>query len=167
MKFLIIVLLGSLLQADIVKMEDGNCYERKGKISYIAPCPTIKKKSSETKQAEQSQRLGGTSEGSGKCFLKIEGYSVEFVKPKVGNANTISCGDSQEYFNAMSLGYDKSLKKNKVKIGDIVVKKGLSKCFVELYYGDFMTIGFMSGDRFMCDDFMVYHSMYGSQSRRR
>ena len=164
-KFFLFLFLSSLLPAEITKMEDGHCYESKGKMRYIAPCPRVEKKISDPEQMKRSETTGEASGEGGKCLLKIEGYGAEFVKTKV--TRSVSCSDAQEYFDTMSLGYDKSLKNNKIKIGEIIVKKRLSKCVIALYYGDFMTIGLMAGDRLMCDDFMIYHSMLGSRSRRR
>ncbi len=159
---LLLVSLGLGLNAEIIKMEDGTCYERQGKINYITPCP--RKKNPNLKKVEEPIGVGQAIENgqergkSKKCLFKIGEFSTEFLELKAEAENRISCDGSREYIDMMSLGYDTSLKNNKVKIGDLIVKKGLFRCRVGLYYGDFMTIGYMSGDRLMCDDFMVYHT---------
>ena len=163
MRYIIILLFCTGLYAEIVKMDDGSCYERKGKLNYITPCPS-KKPPKETKTA-QGNHTGQSAGVDQKCLFKIGDYSAEYLKSKTADGEAVSCGDSREYIDAMSLGYDASLKKNKLKIGDVIVKKGLAKCKVELYYGDYMTIGFMSGDRLMCDDFMVHHGRLNSRRR--
>lgn len=155
----IILLLSSLtlgIQAEIVKMEDGSCYERQGKINYVTPCP--RKKNPNLKEIVQPAKEAQTAVENNNCLFKIGEFSVKFLELEKEANNRVSCGDSREYINMMSLGYDVSLKNNKVKIGDLVIKKGLSRCQVGLYYGDFMSIGLMYGDRLMCDDFMVYHT---------
>ena len=140
-------------------MEDGTCYERRGNMNYVAPC---KQKKSPKTSDETSQNSLSSVEQDKKCFFKIGEYKVQYLKPQSENDDVISCSDSRQYIDTMSLGYDKSLKTNKTKIGDVVVRKGLSKCTVELYHGDFMTIGLMSGNRLMSDNFMVYHSTTGA-----
>ena len=157
MKFSLFLVISLFVYAEIVTMNDGSCYERKGKMNYIVPCP--KKKTPEISDPMPSV------EKNEKCLFKIGEYEVQYLKPQSQEDNTISCSDSRHYIDTMSLGYDTSLKTNKTKIGDLVVKKGLSKCAVELYHGDFMTIGLMSGDRLMCDNFMVYHSTIGTEQR--
>ncbi len=170
LKYIMLILFsfGLVLNAEIIKMEDGSCYERQGNINYITPCPRKKNPNlKEVKQPTEAGELkvdGQAIEKSNKCLFKIGEFSTEFLELKANADNRISCDDSREYINTMSLGYDASLKYNKVKIGDLVVKKGLFKCRVGLYYGDFMTIGLMYGDRLMCDDFMVYHTR---SNRRR
>ncbi len=143
-------------------MDDGSCYERRGNMNYIVPC--AKKKSSEVPGQISSDAVS-SAEKNKKCLFRTGEYEVQYLKPQSKSDDTISCSDSRHYIDTMSLGYDKSLKTNKVKIGDLVVKKGLSRCAVELYHGDFMTIGLMSGDRLMCDNFMVYHSTIGTAQR--
>lgn len=158
MKYTLFLFASLFLYAEIVTMEDGTCYERKGKMNYIVPC--VKKKAPEPLASVPSV------EKNGKCLFRIGGYEVQYLQPqKTKSDHKISCIDSRHYIDTMSPGYDKSLKANKTKIGDLVVKKGLLKCAIELYHGDFMTIGLMSGDRLMCDNFMVYHSTIGSANR--
>ena len=157
LKYTLFFLISLFIYAEIVTMEDGSCYERKGNMNYIVPCVT--KKTPETPESVPSV------EKNEKCLFRIGEYEVQYLKFQSKSDNTVSCGDSRHYIDTMSLGYDKSLKTNKIKIGDLVVKKGLSKCVVELYHGDFMTIGLMSGDRLMCDNFMVYHSTANTADR--
>ncbi|MEA3417764.1 MAG: hypothetical protein U9Q90_00015 [Campylobacterota bacterium] len=150
MRFIIFCLINISAYADIVTMDDGKCYERKGSMSYIVPCPqeeTVKQKPKADKKEN--------------CIFKIGKYSIQYLESKSKNDNNVSCDDSLQYIKTMHLVYDKSLSTNKTKIGDLVVKKGLSECNIQLYYGDFLTIGLMSGDRLSCDDFMIYHSRAG------
>ena len=162
MKFSLFFLISLFVYAEIVTMEDGTCYERRGNMNYVAPCE--KKKNSKTPD-EVSFDPASPVEKNKNCLFKIGEYKVQYLKPQSQNNDIISCSDSRHYIDTMNLGYDKSLKTNKTKIGDVVVRKGLSKCTVELYYGDFMTIGLMSGDRLMCDNFMVYHLTIGAAQR--
>jgi hypothetical protein len=140
-------------------MEDGKCYEQKGKIYYVVPCAKPKNLVEETGESVAAKK--------DKCLFKLGKYSVKYQKPQIENENIISCEDSLHYIETMTLGYDRSLKTNKIKIGDLIVKSGLSTCKVVLYYGDFMTVGLMSGDRLMCDNFMVYHATSGGVGRRQ
>ena len=157
LKFSLFFFISIFVYAEIVTMEDGTCYERKGKMNYIVPC--VKEKTPETPDPMPSVKKNK------KCLFRIGEYEVQYLEPQSKSDNTISCSDSRHYIDTMNLGYDKSLKTNKIKIGDLIVKSGLSKCAVELYHGDFMTIGLMSGDRLMCDNFMVYHSTIGAGKR--
>lgn len=159
LKYSLFFLISLFIYAEIVVMEDGSCYERKGNMNFIVPCAT--KKTPETPESVSSV------DKNEKCFFRIGEYEVQYLKPQSKNDNVISCSDSRHYIDTMNLGYDTSLKTNKTKIGDVVVRKGLSKCAVELYHGDFMTIGLMSGDRLMCDNFMIYHSTIGTVKRGR
>ncbi|HHD72947.1 MAG TPA: hypothetical protein ENL02_03450 [Epsilonproteobacteria bacterium] len=161
MKAIILVCLSlmSFVSAERVMMEDGKCYEQKGKIYYIIPC---------AKESSPAEEPGESAIAKKeKCLFTLGKYSVKYQKPQEENEDIISCADSLHYIETMILGYDKSLKTNKIKIGDLVVKSGLSKCEVELYYGDFITVGLMSGDRLMCDNFMVYHSTSGRAGRKQ
>ncbi len=164
MKFSLFLFISLFAYAEIVTMEDGTCYERRGNMNYVAPC--VKAKTPGT-PGQASSEPASSVEKNKKCLFKIGEYEVQYLKPQSQNDDTISCSDSRHYVDTMNLGYDKSLKTNKIKIGDVVVRKGLSKCTVELYHGDFMTIGLMSGDRLMCDNFMVYHSTIGVAQRGR
>lgn len=85
-------------------------------------------------------------------------YAIEYKKISKDSAVAIDCDDSLVYVKGMFLGYEKSLSTNKQKLGDLRIKRGFSTCDVELYYGDYISIGVMSGDESMCNDFMVYHS---------
>ena len=164
MRYSLFFLISIAVYAEIVTMEDGTCYERRGNMNYVAPCK--KAKTPET-PGQASSDSTSSAEKNKKCLFKIGEYEVQYLKPKLQNNETISCSDARYYIDTMNLGYDKSLKTNKSKIGDIVIRKRLSKCAVELYHGDFMTIGLMSGDRLMCDNFMVYHSTIGATRGRR
>ncbi len=158
MKYSLFLFISLFVYAEIVTMEDGTCYERRGNMNYVAPC--VKAKTPKSPEGVSSDPASSVEKNK-KCLFKIGEYEVQYLKPQSQNDDTISCSDSRHYVDTMNLGYDKSLKTNKIKIGDVVVRKGLSKCTVELYHGDFMTIGLMSGDRLMCDNFMVYHSTIG------
>lgn len=153
MRFIAFLLIGLLAYADNIIMEDGKCYEQKGKINYIVPCPK--------KTSTPSGKPESHSEKKEGCLFKLGQYNVEFINSKSKKTKTVSCDDSLMYIKSMHLGYDKSLSAHKIKIGDLVVSKGLSECAIGLYHGDFLTIGFMSGDRLLCDDFMVYHAQAG------
>jgi len=149
----------TFVSAETVTMEDGKCYEQKGKIYYVVPCTKQKSPAEEPEESAVTKKE--------KCLFKLGKYSVKYQKPQEENENIISCEDSLHYIETMILGYDKTLKINKIKIGNLIVKSGLSKCEVELYYGDFITVGLMSGDRLMCDNFMIYHSTSGSAGRKQ
>jgi hypothetical protein len=148
MKFLLFLVIVVSVNAKIVKMDDGSCYEREGKMNYIVPCPT--KKKPEVRQ-EDSGAAGIA--GSGDCRFRIGTYEMRYIPPKKGEG--VSCIDAQEYIDRVNLNYDKTLKKRKKNIGTLIAKRALSKCRIDLYYGDFLTIGLMSGDRLMCDDLMA------------
>ena len=164
MKYSLFFLISLLAYAEIVTMDDGICYERRGKMNYVTPC--AKKKTFNAPGHSSSGALPSVEKNE-KCLFRIGEYEVQYLGIQSQSGNVISCNDSRHYIDTMNLGYDKSLKTNKIKIGDVVVRKGLSKCAVELYHGDFMTIGLMSGDRLMCDNFMVYHSTANTGNRRR
>ena len=148
MKYYLILIFMVFTNAEIVKMDDGNCYEKKGKMNFIVPCPVEKKQ-------QPKNDTGGMqpNQNSGKCTFRVGTYEIEYVKPEKGEG--VSCVDAQNYIHSVNLNYDKSLKKNKKNIGKLIVKRALSKCNVDIYYGDFITIGLMSGDRLMCDDLMA------------
>jgi hypothetical protein len=88
--------------------------------------------------------------------FRLGEFEITYLKPKKGDG--VSCVDAQHYIPRLNLGYAPSLKPNKKTIGRLVVKRALSTCKVEIYYGDFITVGLMSGDRLMCDDLMAYFS---------
>ena len=152
LKIILLLSLSFFAFADIVKLEDGSCYEQRGKMNFVVPCPS--KRSPEPEQRRSTQRQIEEQE-SGRCLFRLGMYQVEYLKPEGGRAEGVSCIDAQHYIDRINLGYDPSLKKNKKNIGKLIVKRALSHCRVEIYYGDFITIGLMSGDRLMCDDFMV------------
>jgi hypothetical protein len=149
MRFIIFLPIVIAAYAEIVTMDDGKCYERKGSINYIVPCPAAK-------QTADPKPPTAKKEG---CTFKIGEYNIEYLKSK--NGSKLSCDDSLKYIKTMHLGYDKSLSTNKTGIGNLVVRRGLSECTIQLYSGNFLTIGLMSGDRYTCDDFMVFHSQAG------
>ena len=152
MKYFLFVFITLFAFADIVEMEDGTCYEQRGKMNYIAPCPS--KKPPEPAQESQSDQTVEPQQ-KGKCLFRLGEYQVQYLKPSKTESGGVSCVDAQQYIDRINLGYDSSLKKNKKYIGKMIVKRALAQCNVEIYYGDFITIGLMSGDRLMCDDFMV------------
>ena len=109
MKYIMLlsVSLGLGLNAEIIKMEDGTCYERQGKINYITPCP--RKKNPNLKKVEEPIEAGQATGKSKKCLFKIGEFSTEFLELKAEAENRISCDGSREYIDMMSLGYDTSL----------------------------------------------------------
>jgi len=141
-----------MVMADIVKMEDGTCYEQKGKMHYIVPCPS--KKSHEPTEEPQGAHAVNPEEGN-QCVFRMGEYQIRYVKPERDPESGVSCIDAQQYIGRINLGYDTSLKVNKKNIGKLIVKRALSTCNVVIYYGDFITVGLMSGDRLMCDNLMV------------
>ena len=152
LKYFLILCISLFALADIIEMEDGTCYEQKGKMNYIVPCPS--KKSPEAAQQAQEMQTAEPKEG-GKCLFRMGEYQIHYLKPERDPDSGVSCIDAQQYVGRINLGYDKSLKINKKYIGKLIVRRALSTCNVEIYYGDFITIGLMSGDRLMCDSFMV------------
>ncbi len=163
MKIIFFLFLSLSVYGEIVTGEDGKCYEQDGKMYYIVPC-------NEKKTAESATDSGDSATNEikkEKCVYRLGEYRVVYHGLPAGNENVISCEDSLSYIKTMVLGYDKQLKINKVGIGNLSVKKGLSKCDIALYYGDFITVGLMSGDRLMCDNFMVYQSSLNRTGRRR
>ena len=150
--------------ADIVKMEDGRCYEQKGKMHYIVPCPTVK--SHEAGQESQKVQVSGPQKGEA-CVFRMGEYQLRYIRPKQNPEGGVSCIDAEHFIGKINPGYDTSLKINKKYIGKFIVKRALSTCKVEIYYGDFITIGLMSGDRLMCDSFMVDLPRIANGGKRR
>ncbi len=153
MKTILFLLSAIVANAEIIKMDDGTCYERKGKMNYIVPCPSKKPAKSDTAETAQAP--------DGECVFRVGEYEMRYIEPRPEEGEGVSCIDAQHYIDRVNLGYDKSLKINKKKIGRLIARRALSKCNVELYYGDFLTVGIMSGDRLMCDDLMAYFSVIG------
>ncbi|MEA3491211.1 MAG: hypothetical protein U9R27_04855 [Campylobacterota bacterium] len=163
MKYIILLLISISAYAEILTMEDGKCYERKGSMNYIVPCEkkipsrhkyTEKRPTDEKYRDQQSTEEKKEEE----CILKIAGYTLKFIDDNSAVEDKILCDDSIQYIKTMFLGYDKSLCNNKKKIGKVIARKGFSQCSIELYADNFVTIGLMSGDRHTCDDFMISHS---------
>jgi len=153
LKYFLFIFITLFAFADIVELEDGTCYEQRGKMNYIAPCPS--KKPPEPVQESQPYQADVEPQQKGECLFRLGEFQVQYLKPRKGEGEGVSCVDAQHYIDRINLGYDTSLKKNKKYIGKMIVKRALAHCNVEIYYGDFITIGLMSGDRLMCDDFMV------------
>ncbi|SFV63990.1 hypothetical protein MNB_SV-6-250 [hydrothermal vent metagenome] len=159
MKIVIFLLISILSYGKIINI-DGQCFEQKGNMNLVVPCPSEGKVTIEQKQLPQENTNENSShtDDSSKCLFTIGKYSLEYKNSDAADGEGLSCDGSLEYIKSMFLGYEKSLSINKKKIGDIVVKKGFSKCNVELFYGDYISIGIMSGDRNMCNDFMADQS---------
>ncbi len=155
MKYFLFLCISLFAFAEIVEMDDGTCYEQKGKMLYVAPCPSHKRAEAAVESQPQPEQESSVPEPKGECFFRLGEYQVKYLKPSNGQGEGVSCIDAQHYIDRINLGYDSSLKKNKKYIGKMIIKRALSQCNVEIYYGDFITIGLMSGDRLMCDDFMV------------
>ena len=161
MKIIMILLLNISIYAQVV-MENGECFERKGNMNYIVPCkqqnisdmkPTI------DIDSNQNIRTAHDNNGeSGRCHMTMGPYSIEYKNSSKDTKNLLSCSDSMEYVKDMFLGYEKSLSQSKKRIGEVIVKRGFSTCNIELYYGEYIAIGLMSGDENMCNDFMSYHT---------
>jgi len=161
MKIIIILLLNISIYAQVV-MDNGQCFERKGNMNYIVPCrkqnisdmkPTVDTNSNQIIKTTQENK-----KESNRCHMMMGLYSIEYKNSLTDTQNILSCSDSMEYIKSMFLGYEKSLSQSKKKIGEVVVKRGFSTCNIELYYGEYISIGLMSGDENMCNDFMAYHS---------
>ena len=166
MKIIFFLFLSLSVYGEIVTGEDGKCYEKDGKMYYIVPCSEkkIAENNTNTTDSKHSATNGTKKE---KCVYRLGEYRIAYHGLPADNEYAISCEDSLSYIKTMALGYEKQLKINKVGIGNLSVKKGLSKCDIALYYGDFITVGLMSGDRLMCDNFMVYQSSLNRAGRRR
>ncbi len=138
----LLLLIALVLQAETIKMEDGQCYEKVGKMHYVTPCP----KESEAHTEERS------------CVYTLGEYRLEYLKPTSSAKKALDCDALLENIKSMHLVYETSLITDKVKIAAIQVKYQESLCKVELYSGDFIYVGLMSGDQLVCNGFMEYHS---------
>jgi len=158
MKNMIFLLISILSYGKIINV-DGQCFEQKGHMNFVVPCP---KEESVTMEPQHKAQGGAKSSNSdiqnSGCIFTIGKYSVEYKNNDAVDGEGLSCDGSLEYIKSMFLGYEKSLSINKKKIGDIVVRKGFSKCNIELFYGDYISIGIMRGDTNMCNDFMADHA---------
>ena len=164
LKYFLLICISLFATADIVEMEDGTCYEKKGKMHYIVPCPTAKRP--ENGQKSQEVQPEGLQKRE-KCIFRIGEYQLHYIRPEQDPDSGVSCIDAQHFIGKINPGYDKSLKQNKKYIGKLIVRRALSTCRVEIYYGDFITIGLMSGDRLMCDSFMVDLPRIANTGKRR
>jgi len=159
-KIMIFLLLIVPLFAEVVKMDDGKCYEKKGKIFYIAPCPKIEEKTENTMTASAADNVPKESEEE-MCRFTVGPYRLVYAEYPLKKKMDISCDDALQNIKAMVLGYDESLRKRKSKIADLTIRNGVSKCRIGLFYGEYLMVGIMSGDKPLCNDFMVYHSRVG------
>lgn len=163
MKITIFLLLHLSLYAEIV-MDNGQCFEKKGNMNYIVPCKkqtvtpdVISPSTAMNTQNDIPKEIVSQTKKNG-CQFKIGRYAIEYTHTIENSRENIACDDTLQYIKSMFLGYEKTLSINKKKLGDLIVKRGFSSCNIELYFGDYISIGLMSGDKNMCNDFMVYHS---------
>ncbi len=157
MKIIIFLLLHLSLYAEIV-MDNGQCFERKGNMNYIVPCPSKR----DVVQKRQQRSVASIEQNSvmqdNPCITTLGKYTIEYKSQPIKSATEISCVDAKEYIHSMFLGYEKSLTIGKQKIGELMVKRGFSHCNITLYYGEYITVGIMDGDKNMCNDFMAFHA---------
>lgn len=157
MKIIIFLLLHLSLYAEIV-MDNGQCFDRKGNMNYIVPCPSKANLAKQREQQSVENKEPNTLTQSNPCITPLGRYNIEYKSTPLNDATEISCIHAKEYINSMFLGYTKSLSNSKQKIGELMVKRGFSHCRIELYYGEYITVGIMHGDKNMCNDFMAFHA---------
>jgi len=150
MRYLLFVLAFGVLRAEIVKMEDGQCYEQHGKMHYVTPCP-------KEKRSDQKQQ-SAQSEEDNACRYSLGEYQIKQVSSSASQEGQSGCDRLLEHIKSMHLVYETSLITDKEKIATMQVRFKESLCKVELYSGDFIYVGLMSGDQLVCNGFMEYHS---------